>query len=86
MRIRRKGGALGDTSEGILMVRERGNRDFSLPGGGSNRDESRRAASMRELKEETGMKPHSGFLTMLSKNLDKYIKGDYPLITFIIIK
>lgn len=59
MRIRRKGVALVDTAKGILMVRERNNRDFSLPGGGADRGESRQSASMRELHEETGMIPIS---------------------------
>jgi 8-oxo-dGTP diphosphatase len=59
MRNRRKGVALVETDKGVLVVRERGNRDFSLPGGGADRRETRRDASMRELKEETGMKPLS---------------------------
>lgn len=52
----KKGVALVETDMGILMVRERGNDVFSLPGGGADKGESRRSASMRELCEETGMK------------------------------
>jgi ADP-ribose pyrophosphatase YjhB (NUDIX family) len=59
MRIRKKGVALVETDNGILMVRESGNDDFSLPGGGADRGESRKSASMRELREETGMIPRS---------------------------
>ena len=49
MRIRRKGVALVETEKGILMVREKGHRNFSLPGGGTNKGESRKDAAMREL-------------------------------------
>ena len=59
MRNRRKGTALVETEKGILMVREKGNRDYSLPGGGADRGESRKEAAMRELREETGMMPLS---------------------------
>ena len=69
MRIRRKGVALVKTENGILMVREHHNRDFSLPGGGANNGESRKAAAMRELLEETGMAPHSAeFLCQYKEN------------------
>ena len=51
---RRRGTAIVDTSNGILVV-SRDNRTFYLPGGGAERGESRRDASIRELKEETGL-------------------------------
>jgi 8-oxo-dGTP diphosphatase len=51
---RRRGTAIVDTSHGILVV-SRDNRTFYLPGGGAERGESRRDATIRELKEETGL-------------------------------
>src|SRR4030042_5571134 len=54
-RIRRRGGALVDTPKGILVVAGR-RKIFTLPGGGADKGESRRHATMRELREETGLK------------------------------
>ncbi|HVB95765.1 MAG TPA: NUDIX domain-containing protein [Nitrososphaerales archaeon] len=52
---RRRGTAIVDTPNGILVVSLDGS-NFTLPGGGAHRDESRREAAIRELMEETGMK------------------------------
>ena len=49
---RRRGTALVDTPDGILVV-SRDNRTFFLPGGGAEKGESRRDAAVRELYEET---------------------------------
>lgn len=43
-----------ETKDGILVVSDRGR--FILPGGGARRNESRRAAMVRELREETGLR------------------------------
>jgi 8-oxo-dGTP diphosphatase len=51
---RRSGTAIVDTPNGILVVSLDGS-NFTLPGGGAHRDESRREAAIRELMEETGM-------------------------------
>ena len=51
---RRRGTALVDTPDGILVV-SRDNRTFFLPGGGAEKGESRRDAAVRELLEETGL-------------------------------
>lgn len=57
-RIRHKGVAIVDTSKGILVVAGR-SKKFTLPGGGADRGESRKRATIRELKEETGLKTKS---------------------------
>lgn len=51
---RRRGTAIVDTPEGILIVRQ-GTAKFLLPGGGVNGSESRIEAAIRELREETGL-------------------------------
>lgn len=53
--VRRRGTAIVDTPNGILVASGR-NRLFLLPGGGANKGEGREKATIRELKEETGMK------------------------------
>jgi 8-oxo-dGTP diphosphatase len=55
VRTRRRGTAIVDTPNGILVVSLDGS-NFTLPGGGAKRNESRREAAIRELMEETGMK------------------------------
>jgi len=51
---RRRGTAIVDTPEGILVV-SRDERTFYLPGGGAERGESRKDAAIRELREETNL-------------------------------
>jgi 8-oxo-dGTP diphosphatase len=51
---RRRGTAIVDTPDGILVV-SRDCRTFFLPGGGAEKGESRKHAVIRELKEETGL-------------------------------
>jgi len=53
---RRRGTAIVEFPEGILVVSQ-GSESFMLAGGGANKGESRRRAAMRELQEETGLKP-----------------------------
>jgi len=52
---RRRGTAIVDTPKGILVTAGR-RGTFILPGGGAEKWESRRRASIRELREETGLK------------------------------
>ena len=52
---RRRGTVIVDTLRGILVVSHE-NRTFYLPGGGAEKDESFKAAAIRELKEETNLK------------------------------
>ena len=51
---RRKGVAIVDTPQGILVVAGK-SKKFMLPGGKANRHESRKTAAIRELYEETGL-------------------------------
>lgn len=56
--VRRRGTAIVETPKGILVTASR-NKLFLLPGGGAEKWESRRRATIRELKEETGLKAYS---------------------------
>lgn len=51
---RKRGTAIIDTHQGILVVRQVSAR-FLLPGGGVKSGESRLEAAVRELREETGL-------------------------------
>jgi 8-oxo-dGTP diphosphatase len=51
---RKRGTAIIDTPQGILVVRQ-GQARFLLPGGGVKNSESRLEAAVRELREETGL-------------------------------
>ena len=41
----------------VLLIRERGQRQYSLPGGGIERGEYTMEAALRELREETRLRP-----------------------------
>ena len=55
--VRRRGTAIVDTSKGILIASH--HKTWLLPGGGANKGESREKATIRELREETGLKATS---------------------------
>ena len=57
VKVRRRGTAILETTHGILVASGR-HKVFLLPGGGAEKWESRRRATIRELKEETGLKAY----------------------------
>jgi 8-oxo-dGTP diphosphatase len=74
---RRRGTAIVEFPEGILVVSQ-GSETFMLAGGGANKGESRRKAAMRELQEETGLKPlDSKYLFSYKGRLHRNYKGGH---------
>jgi 8-oxo-dGTP diphosphatase len=74
---RRHGAAIVDTEEGILVVSGR-SKLFLLPGGGARKGESREKATIRELREETGLVADScEFLFEHVGSKHKSYKGGY---------
>lgn len=75
---RRRGTAIVEFPEGILVVSQ-GSESFMLAGGGANKGENRRKAAIRELQEETGMKSlDSKFLFSYEGRQHKDCKGRGP--------
>jgi 8-oxo-dGTP pyrophosphatase MutT (NUDIX family) len=56
---RRRGTAIVETNQGIIIVSGKREEFYLLPGGGAEPYESRRQAAIRELEEETGLKATS---------------------------
>ena len=52
---RRRATAVVYRDSAVLLVRDRGHKKYSLPGGGAHRGESIEDAAARELREELGM-------------------------------
>ena len=74
---RRCGTAIVEFPEGILVVSQ-DSESFMLAGGGANKGESRRRAAMRELQEETGLKPlGSKYLFAYKGKLHRNYKGGH---------
>ncbi len=65
---RRRGTAIVETEKGILLT-SGGGTVFILPGGGAERDESRFVAALRELTEETRLRPYAA--EIIFKHLGK---------------
>lgn len=59
VRYRRRGTAIVETKRGILLTAGH-HGAFILPGGGAKRGESRFVAALRELTEETTLRPYFG--------------------------
>jgi 8-oxo-dGTP diphosphatase len=57
VKYRRRGTVILETGQGILVVAGH-HGPFMLPGGGANRGESRFVAALRELTEETSLRPY----------------------------
>lgn len=53
--LRKRGTAIVESEKGILVVADE-HKTFVLPGGRAKRKESRKKATIRELREETGLK------------------------------
>lgn len=56
---RRRGTAIVETNQGIILVSAKSAEFYLLPGGGAELYESRKQAAIRELFEETGLKATS---------------------------
>jgi 8-oxo-dGTP diphosphatase len=68
---RRRGTAIVDTKQGILVTAGR-KKVFLLPGGKAEQNESRTSAAIRELREETGLQAiHTKFLFRYAGGISK---------------
>ena len=70
--IRDRATAIVQRDERLLIVRNRGFRHYSLPGGGVNRGESPEDAVARELAEETGLQAVSVSPLLRCKTTDVF--------------
>jgi 8-oxo-dGTP diphosphatase len=57
VKYRRRGTVIFETNQGVLVVAGH-HGSFILPGGGADRGESRFVAALRELTEETSLRPY----------------------------
>jgi 8-oxo-dGTP diphosphatase len=72
---RRRGTAIIETPKGILLTADKLAK-FILPGGGAEKGETVKNATIRELKEETGLSTVS--IKYLFKQTDRPYKNDKP--------
>ena len=70
----------------VLLIREKGQRQYSLPGGGIERGEYTMEAALRELREETKLRPSKAErlfdyegATQIHKVVCVQVRGDIKL-------
>ncbi|NJO00034.1 MAG: NUDIX domain-containing protein [Anaerolineales bacterium] len=78
--LRKRGTALVETPEGILVTLEGGVTDLFLPGGGVEEGESELEGAIRELREETGLEavlavPLFRFQSSVNRHFVCYIRA-----------
>jgi len=66
--MRRRGTAVVFRDNRVLLVRDKGKHNFSLPGGGAERNEPSMAAAVRELFEE---------LKMSARKAERIFRSDF---------
>ena len=54
---RQRAAVIAERDGKVLLIREKGQRQYSLPGGGIERGEYTMEAALRELREETKLRP-----------------------------
>ena len=80
---RRRGTAIVETERGILVAAGR-SKVFLLPGGEAEHNETRTQAAMRELTEETNLRPlHAKFLFRHLGRVSKYGYQDHHTVCLI---
>ena len=85
-RKRQRATVIAEKDGKVLLIREKGQRQYSLPGGGIERGEYTMEAALRELREETKLRPskaerlfdHEG-TTQIYKVVRVQVRGNIEL-------
>ena len=83
---RQRAAVIAERDGKVLLIREKGQRQYSLPGGGIERGEYTMEAALRELREETKLRPskaerlfdHEG-ATQIHKVVWARVRGEIKL-------